>query len=363
MKILHIISNLGSGGAEKMLVDIIEEMQVQGIASEVIVFSKIDMFFEEKMDALGVPVYYGKSTSIYSLSHIKLIHKIMKQNDYDCIHTHLFPPQLYTIIAMKLVGSTRPIVTTEHSTFNRRRKNKIFFLMDRWMYQQYDKIITISRATKKNLSEYLPEINDKIVTIENGIHIAHYSATKPGSKEKLHPSLTNNDKIVLMVARMGQQKDHETLIRASEILPENYRVLFVGTGERFEEVKKYALKYGRSDIIFLGERSDVPTIMATADVFVLSSKWEGFGLVVVEAAATGLPVVASDVDGLREIVQDIGGLLFPAGNENHLASQIVKTMNLEKPYQAQTIGKYSITVTVSRYIDCYKELIQEKLCL
>ena len=124
------------------------------------------------------------------------------------------------------------------------------------------------------------------------------------------------EKIVLMVAAMREQKDHETLIRASKLLPQEYRIIFVGEGERMEEVQNYARENGSASILFLGRRADVPSIMKASDVFVLSSKWEGFGLVVVEAAATGLPVVASDVDGLNGVVKTIGGQVIEQFNEH-----------------------------------------------
>lgn len=75
-----------------------------------------------------------------------------------------------------------------------------------------------------------------------------------------------------MVAARREQKDQETLIRASKLLTSEYRMIFVGDGERMEEVKQYAKDYGADNILFLGNRKDVPAIMKTVDIFVLSSK-------------------------------------------------------------------------------------------
>lgn len=359
MKILHIIPTLSSGGAEKMLVDIVREMQKQKIQCEVIVLTKNDNFFGEQLEALNVPVYYGPSNKVYSVSNIQFIRSILLQNKFDCIHTHLFAPQLFTPLAMFLSTCNVSLITTEHNTHNKRRDSKMFYLLDRWMYNQYDAIIAISDGTKNQLNEYLPNTMSKTVVIENGIQVEHYKNMKPLPFDKIDRSLKVNEKIILMVAAMREQKDHETLIRASQLLPEDYRVVFVGDGERFDEVKQYAVVNGRENIIFLGRRSDVPAIMASSDLFVLSSKWEGFGLVVVEAAATGLPIVSSNVDGLREVVYEIGGSLFEPGNEKELATKIIESISVEKKNNLN-VKKYSIEKTVTSYVEVYEKLLEKE---
>lgn len=357
MRVLHIITTLSSGGAEKMLVDIVGEMEEQGVDCEVLVLIDEENLFGERLSELNIPIYYGKAKKIFSLRHIFFIQKIIRKNQYDCIHTHLTHPQIYTLLAMKLLRKKTPLITTEHSTFNRRRKQKWFYRLDRWLYRQYDKIIAISKGTKKNLSTYLPETEHKTVIIENGINLEQYKSAKSLKKELIDKTIRPEDKLVLMVARMDNQKDHETLIRASKHLPTHYRVMFVGNGPRFHTIQNYAFENGRKDIIFLGERSDVPSLMATSNLFVLCSKWEGFGLVVIEAAASGLPIVASNVDGLKEVVQDIGGTLFKSGDEYDLAVKIVESMQEGKQISLKNIEKYSIVNTVSKYIECYKDAI------
>lgn len=359
MRILHIITTLSSGGAEKMLVDLVREMQKKKIQCEVAVLTKKGDFFGEELSSLNIPIYYGPTNNVYSLKNIIFIGEVLKKNSYDCVHTHLFAPQLFTPIALKLFRKKYLIITTEHSTHNRRRENKLFWLLDYWMYKKYNCIIAISEGTKQQLVKYMPKIEKKIVVINNGIQLEKYKNVLPLPFKELDTSLKNDEKIILMVAAMREEKDHETLIRASKLLPENYRVVFVGDGERFCDVKKYASNYGGNNILFLGRRSDIPSVMATADVFVLSSKWEGFGLAVVEAAASGLPVIASDVDGLRDIVKDIGGFLFKPGNEVDLAKKIQRIIdNNIKNISNKKLEKYSISNTADSYLRLYKKLLK-----
>lgn len=360
MKILHVITTLSSGGAEKMLVDIVKEMKRQSINCEVLIMTKEGDFFGKQLAALNIPVFYGETKSVYSLKNILFIRKILMSNHYDCIHTHLFAAQLFTAIACKLLLTRKPLITTEHSTHNKRREKSIFFKLDKWMYSQYEKIIAISSGTKYNLAKYLPETENKIVVIKNGIEINRYEKAIPIKRSILEKGFSEEEKMILMVAAMREQKDHETLIRASKLLPEDYRVVFVGDGERLSNIKSYAKDRGRENILFLGKRSDIPEIMKSADVFVLSSKWEGFGLVVLEAAATGLPIVASDVEGLKEVVQDIGGMLFKKGDEKELAEKIIISVsNHVMLSQHENLENYTVKKTVASYIEVYQKTLSE----
>lgn len=357
MRVLHIVPTLGSGGAEKMLVDIVREMQKQDVECEIAIFTKSHDFFGHEIEKLNIPRYYGSCPKIYSLKNIRFIKKIIELGNFDYIHTHLFAPQLFTPIALKIANKSVPLITTEHNTYNRRREKKVFYLLDFWMYKQYEKIIAITTETKQNLSSYLPNTINKTKVIENGIDISQYVNAEPLERKQIAEDLQADEKIILMVAAMREQKDHETLIRASKLLPYNYRVIFVGDGERMDDVKKYAVDHGNNSILFLGRRTDVPTIMKTSDAFVLSSKWEGFGLVVVEAAAAGLPVVASNVEGLNGVVKTIGGQVFEPFNEHDLANKIIKAVENKK--ESYDVSKYSIETTVKEYLKLYQESLKD----
>ncbi|KYG90281.1 hypothetical protein A0U40_08580 [[Bacillus] sp. KCTC 13219] len=357
MKILHIIPTLGAGGAEKLLVDTIEEMLKQGIPCDVIVLTKENNFFGESLSQLNITLHYSSYSNVYDPRNILFIKRIMQQGNYDCVHTHLFSAQLFTSIANALTKNKLPLVTTEHSTNNRRREKKIFYYLDSWMYKQYERIISITEGAKDALVSYLPYTENQTIVIYNGIQLKKFqqATTTKQLWDKLDDEVT-----VLMVAGMRTEKDHHTLIRASKLLPVNYRVVFVGDGALFDEVVNYASENGRKTILFLGARTDVPKIMKAADVFVLSSEWEGFGLVVVEAAAAGLPVVASDVAGLRDVVLSINGSLFEQGSAKMLAEKIIGVSIEKNKATQQQLEKYDITNMVSSYLKLYNDIMHFK---
>jgi len=153
-----------------------------------------------------------------------------------------------------------------------------------------------------------------------------------------------------MVASLRHQKDPFTLIKAAELLGEGYRIVFVGEGELQQNAMEFAEARQVKNVTFLGKRLDVPSLMKGADVFVLSSLWDGFGLVVVEAAATGVPIVASDVSGLRDVVITLNGELFEKQNPNQLAKKIKQAQFSNVKFN----NKYDIKYMVSQYVELYE---------
>ncbi|MCK1998548.1 glycosyltransferase [Psychrobacillus psychrodurans] len=359
MRILHIIPHLDSGGAEKMLVDIVEEMKKLDLSIEVLVLSDKDDIYSEKIRSLDIPVHFSPVNIVYHPLQFFIVRKFLKKN-FDIVHTHLYAPQLYAALVQRFINVNTSFITTEHNTHNRRREAKIFKLLDNWMYKKYTKIIAISEGTKIELNNYLSNTYDKTLIVSNGIRLEHYINAVPLKRESLITNYLENDKWIIMVAAMRDQKDHETLIRASKLLPPNYHILLVGEGERFSKVKEYAKKYEDNKIHFLGRRLDVPSILKTCDIFVLSSKWEGFGLVAVEAMAAGLPLIVTNVPGLREVVDGVGRF-FEVGDEEELAKQILNTANETideskiSNIRKEKFHLYSIENTVSNYLDVYLE--------
>src|SRR4051794_15213844 len=108
MKVLHIIPTLSSGGAEKMLIDIVEEMKKKNIYIEVLVLSKKGDFYSDRLKSIRVPIHYGKVDKVYHPSHINTFKELMKEN-FDIVHTHLFAPQLYAAIANSILFKKKKI--------------------------------------------------------------------------------------------------------------------------------------------------------------------------------------------------------------------------------------------------------------
>ena len=319
MKILHVITSLRTGGAEKLMVDLLPRLRDLGNDVELLLFDGIRTPFYEQLESQGIKIHALKiGGSVYNpLNIFKLIPYLKK---YDIVHTHNTAPQLFAAIAHKFSCKCR-LITTEHSTNNRRRSIKFFSYIDKWMYKQYDHIICISKIAETNLKNYLKEDFYHISTINNGVDIFKYMSAEP-EQEILNQF--KGKKTAIMVAGFRWEKDHKTLIKAYQHLPEEYHLLLAGTGILQPEYEKLCQEMNlKNRIHFLGMRSDIPRLLKSVDVVIMSSHFEGLSLSSIEGMASGKPFIASDVNGLREVVEG-AGVLFPHEDDKTLADEIQK---------------------------------------
>lgn len=368
MKILQIINSLGTGGAEKLLLDSLPLYNQKGIEMDILLFWDNNFPFTSKLKDLSCcNVYILKHSEnlkdIYSPSHIFKIQNIIK--NYDLVHVHLFPAQYSVSIANRLNRKKVPLIFTEHSTSNRRLKNNFIKPFERWCYAQYEQIICITEEVKSIFDHYL-NLNSKTSVIHNGVNLEDIRDAVYLHKQKINPHLEDGDKLIMQVSAFRYGKDQDTLVKALLYLPPNIKLLLVGEGPRKKEVSDFVSTQKLEDrVFFLGQRMDIPKLLKSVDVTVLSTYYEGFGLVAVEGMASGKPFVASDVAGVREIVKD-AGILFQQGDEKELA-HIIKNLLDNEEYSYSVVEKcmarakqFDINIMVDQHIELYKKVFEKK---
>ncbi|MEG2149859.1 MAG: glycosyltransferase [Bacteroidaceae bacterium] len=361
MKLLHIINSLQVGGAEKLLVDLIPLLKELGHTVDILLLNGVDSCFKRQLELSGIKInYLGINNNIYNPFLIFKLVKYIKK--YDIVHVHLFPSQYWVAIAKLFSFSKVKLITTEHSTSNRRRNIPFFKYLDIIIYRCYSKIICISDKTKDTLAEYIGKENN-LEVIYNGIDVDKYKReTRTQSREELC-NIPNYCFLIEQIAGFRIQKDQDTLIRSLILLPDNIHIAFIGDGERKCICEKLvdSLKLS-SRVHFLGIRDDVPDLLKVADLVVMSSHWEGFGLAAVEGMAAKKAVIASNVEGLAEVVQG-AGLLFKKGDNIELSSLI---MNLYKDEMERNriasacldrSKEYDISIMLKNYERVYKEIV------
>ena len=367
MRILQVITSLDMGGAETLVVNLIPRLQDLGHTVDLCVFDCTETPLTKRLR------FESPQTKIYALGHgvynplyICKLAKIMK--NYDVVHTHNSSPQLFVAIANMFVCTK--LVSTQHNNSNRKRNWKWYRPIESWMYGRYNHVICISKIAEKKLREYmggewLVKSSNKykmITTINNGIDVGSISKAIP-CKELL--ALKENRKAILMVAGFRKQKNQDTILKAfTELSKDNFEVWFAGIGERMEEVKQLAksLKIG-DRVRFLGLRTDIPNVLRTADIIVMSSHWEGLSLSNVEGMSAHKPFIASDVNGLREVTKGYG-ILFPHEDAKALAEEINHLANDEGYYNEiaercyNRALEFDISNTVNGYADVYKAVLK-----
>ncbi|MDE5791676.1 MAG: glycosyltransferase [Muribaculaceae bacterium] len=347
MNILHIIPSLEIGGAQKLLTDLVP-LQSQDNEVGVLVLKKELTNFERLIKESNAQYISLDVNNFYSFSNIFKIRKELKK--WDIIHVHLFPTLYWAALAS--IGLKKKLVYTEHSTHNKRRDKSFFRPIEQLIYSKYKSIICISNQTKENLIKWLrPKSTEKFHVIENGIDLNKFS---PNSQAK------NNE--IIMVSRFAEMKDQETLIKAMKFVNPNFSLSLVGDGPNRKNCEKIVNEEGLTERVkFLGTQSDIPTLLSKAYIGVQSSKWEGFGLTVVEYMASGLPVICSNVPGLSQVVGE-AGLQFEVGDHKKLAgciNQLIDDKELRNKLIERGVNvaeKYSIESMNEKYLEVYNSL-------
>lgn len=363
MKILQIINSLGTGGAEKLLLDTIPLYRKARIEMDLLLLWDNDFPFVKQLEAMDCCRIYvlkksGNVKDIYKLSHIQKIRKIIR--GYDLVHVHLFPALYFT--ALGSLGMKKKLIYTEHCTSNKRIENKALKWMERWIYGRYDRLVSITEEIKEIYDEYLNQ-KEKTLVIHNGVDLEKIKKALPYAKEDFGLNLSGSDFLLLQVSGFRPQKDQDTLIRALALLPGHVKLLLAGDGERRGELEKLTESLQLEDrVFFLGARMDIPQLIKSIDVSVLSTHFEGFGLVAVEGMCGGKPFVASNVPGLSEVVGD-GGILFPQGDEKELAA-IISSLIEDEGKREETAARgmkraeeFSIEKMVDSHIEMYKKVL------
>lgn len=353
MRILHVITSLHIGGAERLMTTLIPRLCDLGNDVELLVFDGTRTSFTEELERQEIKIHSLNTKKVYSPLNILRLRKYL--GGFDIVHTHNTACQLFVPLANHMLRGKHPkLVTTEHNTTNRRRRIKFLKPIDRWMYRQYDSIISIGDTTEKNLKDYLGiQFNGKV--IYNGIVLPD----NPGNIKV--PDLNENI-IISMVAAFRPQKNQDCLVRALTLLPSNYHVKLIGDGERRPEVEALVKELDLQDRVeFTGNRADIVELLSQSHVNVLSSHWEGLSLSSLECMASGRPFIASDVQGLHEIV-DGYGVLFPDSDHRALANVIKSVVDNSKEYISlsqrcrKRAEEFDIALTAKKYNDLYQSL-------
>ena len=366
MKILHLISDIYEGGVATIVYELGKFQVAEG--HEVTVVCSItnpkQVSGAEIFLKAGIEMVFAPFKSSYDPRLIIFFKKIFPK--FDIVHVHHFPNQFFAQLAMGLVPcSRRPVlITTEHSTYNNRRRIRLLRLVDRWMYGRYQKVVCISNQTEQCLRDWLKLPDDSngknIVTIQNGVDLQKFK------HNNIHVASVKN---IVMVSRLEAPKDPLTVVRAIKRCDDNVHLNFVGSGSLENSIRKLSDDLNISNRVhLLGNRNDVPKILEDATIGVLSTEWEGFGLVLVEYMAAGLPVLVSDADGMRDIVCDEEAI-FPIGNDEALANKINWLLNDREKYNNRR--KYSLlrcqsfsVETMNRsYLDVYDTLLTSQRVL
>ncbi|KKR05335.1 MAG: glycosyl transferase group 1 protein [Candidatus Peregrinibacteria bacterium GW2011_GWC2_39_14] len=273
----------------------------------------------EKFEKTGSKIFRLNVIHKHDPRHYFQLKKIIRENKIEILHAHVWNPAScrYAYLASK--SCKIPLVITEHDPGEISPLKTAF---KKWLLKNASKIIAISEENKKLLKALYPHVASKISVVHNGIDIAEFE--KKITHAQSNPN-QNNPKTILTVAALHPRKGLKYLIEAfSKINDKNLQLQIVGEGPQKQELQELTRKLNLSEQVkFLGWRNDIPELMASANMFVLPSLHEAFGLVLLEAILAKLPIIATNSGGIPEIIENNkNGLLVPPKDAETLANTI-----------------------------------------
>jgi glycosyltransferase involved in cell wall biosynthesis len=336
MKVLHVATTNARGGAENHLADLIAGQLTRGLKVEC-AFLKGDGYWNERLRALGCSVHnlgllgYGDPRPVFRLRYI------LSDVRPDVVHAHLPPAELYMRLA--LIGRAEPLVISKHNDQTFYRGN-VDVHVERWCAARANTVICISEAVQRFFAaRWSEDLAHRLEVVRYGLDPAPYMAVAPEARADLRRAWGVPADALLFgtVARLVPQKSLHTLITAFSIFrarrPDvEARLVFVGRGPLEASLRTLADQLGvSSDVIWAGFRTDIPVVMTAMDVFVLSSIFEGFGLVLLEAMAARRPIVATHVSAIPEVVGDgVAGLLVPPEAPEDMATAMLDMLRADR---------------------------------
>lgn len=361
ISIIHVITTLDLGGAEKQLLILAAKQQEVGNDVKVI-FLKDCPKLLNKFRASGLKV----ETKFSNMTFLKQVLELRKERvaEKTVYHAHL--PRAEFLCALALKSNT--FVVTRHNSepFFPKAPSFVSRILSKFVLRRAFASISISRA----VTHYL--MNSKELDNDSINEVVFYGLDNTTVKNKKHPKSKSKSKIynIGTVARLVPQKNVSLLINAVQILnkthPAAFHLSILGTGPMKEELRLLAVKLGLADLVdFFPPRLDVATFYKSLDLFVLPSHYEGFGLVLLEAMSAGVAVIARDVTSIPEVLgKDHPGLL-KTNNPHDLANKIFDFFRDEHYlkecllYQSEQIKNFSIDKTEIAHRNIYIRLLKQ----
>lgn len=355
MKILHIINNLGMGGAEKLVHDMSFFQKKRGDEVKVLVLNSSNEYWKIEIEKNGIEVMcLTNKIGIYNPIMSLLLIPYLK--GWDVIHVHLFPAQYWVALAKFISFNNIKLITTEHSTNNRRRKYALLKLIDRLIYRMYSTVVACSEPVWKSFVDYCNVT--KSTFISNGVDVNLFCGAQPYTKKELL-DCDENLFCVVMVSRFIYPKAQKLLIESLKYLNDNVKLVFVGDGVERDNCIEYAKllgKYGQTT--FLGVRHDIPRILKTCDAVALITEFEGLSLSLLEGLSTGKPFIGSDAPGLKDVIGGAGLLVENDAKKIAEAIESLQDKALYKEISTKCLERskeYDLDVMVDRYYEVYKK--------
>jgi glycosyltransferase involved in cell wall biosynthesis len=367
MRVLFLSTSMGMGGADKLLLTAAQEMRARG--HEVLIASLTPlgpMGLEAR--SMGIPTESLEMRRGFPDPRglVRMVH-LTRSWRPDVVHSHMIHANLMAR-ALRLLVPLPALISTIHNIYE---GGLAWMAAYRLTNRLVDQMTIVSQAAADRFVTESIIPKELLRVLPNGLDITPFQNVPAGARESLRRSMGLDGEFAwLAVGRFEVAKDYPNMLRAFakvRELDDRAVLLLVGQGSLQGEAESLSRDLGlASTVRFLGVRNDVPELMSAADGYVLSSAWEGMPIVLLEAAAAGLPIVATVAGGNHEVVSDeLSGFLVPPRDSDELSRAMLRLMGLPEA-QRRGMGErgrenirihHGLTRMVDQWEDLYREVL------
>jgi glycosyltransferase involved in cell wall biosynthesis len=370
MRVLFLSTSMGMGGADKQLLTAAQQMRARGYQVLIVSLTPLGPMGLEAR-SLGIPTEsLEMRRGVADPRGLLRLVRLVRHWKPDVLHSHMVHANIMAR-ALRLFVRVPVLVSTIHSISDGGRLRMAAYRLTNRLVDQMT--IVSEAAAERFLREGIvpPSL---LRVIPNGIDTDRFQQVPPGTRDSLRRSLGLGQEFIwLAVGRFVPAKDYPNLLHAfaqvCERIPEVV-LLLVGRGALQRETEDLGQSLGLgSRVRFLGLRQDVPELMSASDGYVLSSAWEGMPIVLLEAAAAALPIVATAVGGNQEVVRDgETGFLVPPRDHEALARAMLQLVGMSQ-VNRRSMGRrglehvqthYGLNRVVDRWEAVYREVLARK---
>jgi len=353
-----------------MAAELVRQLHGLGVTVDVAVFDNAGRGDRTILEAAAPYIHDGQVIPCrgrVDKSTVAALRKYIARHRLDLIHSHKFKATSYSLLARWRLPCR--LVATYHNWLTDTAALWLYAALDKRLAGYCDAAVGVSGPVVQELRRYVPA--DRVHQIGNGVDTQSYRRLLPRAEARRELQLPADRMLVGFVGRLSAQKGLSNLLRAIAEMPLALRtgvdLVITGDGEKRRALNDEAHMLGLADRThFLGTRNDTPTIYSALDVFVLPSEQEAFPMVVLEAMACGLPIIATDVGDTARIIEDgVSGLVVRPRNVDSLRQALSEL--LQNPDRARRFGEaarervvkyFSSTQMAQTYLALYEELLR-----
>ncbi|MBN2030688.1 glycosyltransferase [bacterium] len=341
IKVLQLIEGFHLGGAEKKLLELVKHLDGERFQTTVCSLNMGNEIQDQfhNLKNFGISVEVIPRTKKIDIGLIFKLAKYIRSQQIDLIMTTLFYADVVGLIAGRLAGVKASFSWETISSPEWLYQRRLWAY--RYAIQYCTKVIAVSQATAQFLIDKRGVNPGKIIIIPYGVDLNLFSDQKDNQiRQEL--GIGEQKYIIGMIGRLHPQKGHIYLIEAAQKVVQKKKEAFfviVGDGKLRDFLENEVKNKNLSEhFLFTGFRNDIPQLLKCFNIFILPSLYEGLPNVILEAMATGIPVIATNVDGSREaVINQKTGILLPAKNSSELARSIQRL--IENPDIAKKMGE------------------------